>query len=568
MDKISNIPDGLESSQLVPAGRLPRYRRLKRNIIIITCLVAMIPLVILTVIDYFQDKQAFRSENQYQVNQVLSNAQRTLDYAIEERFSVVSLIVSQHDFSEINSPVFLRTTLTNLNNTFGGFIDLGVIDSAGNQINYSGPYDFKGKNYRDQPWFHEVLLRGAYVSDVFLGYRNFPHFVIAVKREKSGDDFFIIRATLDMKLLSQLIFSLELDRQTDAFIVNQKGILQTSSKFYGDILGEVDFNVPSPFRNRDINDLQNSKSRWGIFAHAYIENSPFVLMVIRMQDSPFAHWISHRSAVIWFLVVSVALIFGVVFFLTTNLVRKLREADLRRARVFHNIEYTNKMATIGRMAAGVAHEINNPLAIINEKAGLLKDLAHFSENFPQKEKTIQLVDSVLNSVDRCSKVTHRLLGFARRMDIRKELIDVRNLLEEVAGFQSSEVAHRNIMINFDIDDRIPSIESDRGQLQQIFLNILNNAISAVEDNGKIDIIARSADHNMVSIMISDNGKGIPRENLEHIFEPFFSTKGEFGTGLGLSITRELIEKLGGTIEAQSELNVGTTITVTLPSERK
>jgi signal transduction histidine kinase len=248
-------------------------------------------------------------------------------------------------------------------------------------------------------------------------------------------------------------------------------------------------------------------------------------------------------------------------------VKQLREADLKRAKMFHNIEYTNKMATIGRLASGVAHEINNPLAIINEKAGLLKDMASFKADFPQQEKTLQLVGSILNSVDRCSKVTHRLLGFARRMDAKKELIDVRTLLEEVAGFQTTEIAHRNITIAYDILPEFPPIESDRGQLQQVFLNIFNNAIAAVRDGGRIDICAGRHADGMLAVTIRDNGSGIPEENLKYIFEPFFSTKGEFGTGLGLSITHDIVEKLGGRIDVESEPGIGTSFTVILPMRR-
>jgi two-component system NtrC family sensor kinase len=249
------------------------------------------------------------------------------------------------------------------------------------------------------------------------------------------------------------------------------------------------------------------------------------------------------------------------------MVKRLREADVRRAKMFHSIEYTNKMATIGRMAAGVAHEINNPLAIINEKAGLIKDIISLDVEFPHREKIAKLTDSVLNSVDRCSKVTHRLLGFARRMDARKELIEVRSLLEEVVSFQTTEAAHRNISINYHLPEDIPSIESDRGQLQQVFLNIINNAIAAVPDGGRIDIVVPASVDNNVSVMIKDNGSGIPEENLRHIFEPFFSTKGEFGTGLGLSITQDIVTNLGGRIEVRSKVGEGTAVTVTLPRNR-
>jgi two-component system NtrC family sensor kinase len=171
-------------------------------------------------------------------------------------------------------------------------------------------------------------------------------------------------------------------------------------------------------------------------------------------------------------------------------------------------------------------------------------------------------------VDRCSKVTHRLLGFAKRMEDNIEVVDLRSLLEEVVGFQNTEIAHRNLKVNFNFDNNLPTIESDRGQLQQVFLNIINNAFAAVEDGGIIDIGAASSAENEVTVTITDNGSGIPEENLQYIFEPFYSTKGQFGTGLGLSITRDIIDKLGGKIDVQSEVGKGTIFSVKLLCHNK
>jgi signal transduction histidine kinase len=367
-----------------------------------------------------------------------------------------------------------------------------------------------------------------------------------------------------MELVNRQIYSLNLDRFTDAFIVNQMGVLQTESAFYGTVLSSVEIAVPAGPRNREVIDLIEGDDGFLVKGYAFIEGTPFILMVVKRLESPLSHWLNHRSDVIWFLLVSAALILAVVIYGANHMARRLRDADRRRVQAFHDIEYTNKMATIGRMSAGVAHEINNPMAIINEKAGLIKDMIGFSEEFPQREKLLGLVDSILASVDRCSRVTHRLLGFARRMETAHEQIDLRALLEEVVSFQRTEITHRNIEINYDIHDDLPQIESDRGQLQQVFLNIVSNAIAAIGDGGRIDISGAGRADGSVVIAVTDNGVGISEENLEHIFEPFFSTKGKFGTGLGLSITHNIVEKLGGTIHVHSIPGKGTRFTVTLP----
>lgn len=543
---------------------VPKYRRLRRLSIIITSLVALIPLFIMTIINYYQAQSSYHAESEFAISRILSNNKQTLEFVIEERRAVLSLILSQASYEELSNNDKLKKILQNLNNSFGGFVDIGIIDSLGNQTYYSGPYDLRGINYKDQPWFNEVLVRREFVSDVFLGHRNIPHFIIAFQHENPDGGVFYLRATIDMEMVNRVFYSMNLDPNTDAFLINQDGHLQTPSLFYGDVLSEVDLNIQKRYRHREVIDEYQEHGKWITMGYSYIEDTPFILVVIKYRGNPFVHWVSQRTGLIWFLVVSISLILAVVIYGAGHTVQRLRELDKKRALMFHNIEYTNKMATIGRMAAGVAHEINNPLAIINEKAGLLSDMSIHTSELPNREKFTALANSIINSVERCSKVTHRLLGFARRMEARKENIDLKQLIEEVVGFQKTDIDHKSINIKYNIAADIPTIESDKGQLQQVFLNIINNAFAAIDVGGIIEITVEKHGANKVAVNIIDNGVGITEENIKNIFEPFYSTKGEFGTGLGLSITNDIVQKLGGKIEVKSEHGEGSSFSVILP----
>jgi signal transduction histidine kinase len=305
-----------------------------------------------------------------------------------------------------------------------------------------------------------------------------------------------------------------------------------------------------------------------IAGYAYIQKSPFIFVVLKHPEHVMESWLSLRRNIFWLTAISAILILVVILGSSRYLVNRIREADHRRNAALHNIEYTNKMASIGRMAAGVAHEINNPLAIVGENAGLLKDLLSLQREPPGKERLLKIAETILRSVDRCSVITHRLLGFAKRMDPVPEAIALGPLMEEVLSFQGREAEYRNIEINLSAPEGLPTIESDRGQLQQVFLNILSNAFAAVDDGGRIDISVEQEGENTMAVTISDNGPGIPEEHLSQIFEPFFSTKAEYGTGLGLSITFGIVEKLGGRIDAQSKVGEGASFTVRLPVRRR
>ncbi|HGY12522.1 MAG TPA: two-component sensor histidine kinase, partial [Desulfobacterales bacterium] len=206
------------------------------------------------------------------------------------------------------------------------------------------------------------------------------------------------------------------------------------------------------------------------------------------------------------------------------------------------------------------------LAIINEKAGLMGDLIELSKDFDRKSKFIELTSSILNSVSRCRKITHRLLGFSKRIDIKIEPININHVINEVLDFLEKDVLYRKIDVTLILSGSLVTIESDHGQIQQILLNLLTNAFAAVEEFGAVEIESKNMDNGGVRVKISDNGCGIPPDVIKNIFDPFFSTKKEKGTGLGLSITYGIIKKLGGKISVDSKLGEGSVFTFELPEK--
>jgi signal transduction histidine kinase len=257
----------------------------------------------------------------------------------------------------------------------------------------------------------------------------------------------------------------------------------------------------------------------------------------------------------------------VVLGVATFLVNQIFAADHKRVMALHQVEYANKMASLGRLSAGVAHEINNPLAIINEKAGLIKDLFTLGRQAPEASRLLGLVDGILYSADRCSAITRRLLNFARHMVVRPQRLNVGAIVQEVLGFLGKEAEFRSIAVSVQVDPDVPPIESDPGRLQEIFLNLINNALAAMADGGCLAITASRPDDGWVCVRVADTGCGIPEADMHRIFEPFFSTKtASGGTGLGLSITYGLIQEIGGHIRVKSEMGKGTEFSVFLPHQ--
>jgi two-component system NtrC family sensor kinase len=244
---------------------------------------------------------------------------------------------------------------------------------------------------------------------------------------------------------------------------------------------------------------------------------------------------------------------------------KRREAEFRK-KMRQQMATSEKLASLGTLAAGVAHEINNPLAIINESAGWLKLILNRKEmaQMPRKQDFEMALNKIETGVDRAKRITHQLLGFAKKDDSVLVEINLGDLADEAAQLVHREAANKNIEIVQEIEPNIGTIWSDPYQLRQVLINLLTNAIHATGSGGRITIII-AALNGEINLTVQDNGQGIPKENLDKIFEPFFSTKSPGkGTGLGLFVTRNIIEKLCGTIEVESRLGHGTRFCIRLP----
>jgi two-component system NtrC family sensor kinase len=545
--------------------QLFNFRRIWLLAVLLSVGVSLVPLIFITVLDYRATRKGIESEIRLRTARLVSNTRRSVTFFLEERRSAIQFITGLHPCQDFGNSTELRLILENLKQSFGGFVDLGIIDSEGNQRSYAGPYPLIGKNYRDQEWFQQVVLKGHYISDVFLGYRRVPHLVIAVKHQLTDGSYHILRATLDTERFNQLTSGLEISGMGDALLINHRGALQTPSRLYGPVLQDIALPIPTFSPKTEVLEERNLKGEPLIVGYAYIADSPFILMIVKQRKELMKEWYWTRVELLGFLALSIVVILIVILGTATYLVEQIYLADQRRVAMLHKVEYANKMASIGRLAAGVAHEINNPLAIINEKAGLIKDIFSFKKEFQAEPRLIALMDSIISSVERCAAVTRRLLRFARHLEVSIQTIHLEDLVREVLGFLGKEAEYRSIKVSVKVQGEIPPFESDQGKLQQIFLNIINNAFAAMEDGGHLEIALERVDENAVSASFADTGHGIPEEDLKRVFEPFFTTKAsKGGTGLGLSITYGLVQELGGSIQVESEVGKGTRFAVRLP----
>ncbi len=551
-----------------------RYGSFHRILRLVMLGVFLVPLLITTSLSYYQYRTLLQQDELANLRQTAESTKRTIETFIKELHTVLIFTSSLYSYEELLDQERLTDLFHRIETQYPGIVDLGIIDHTGIQRAYTGPYDLLGLDYGDRDCYLKTIIRKTYIGPVVMGYRGVPHFCMAVSNRIPGTNRqWIFRTSIDVETLNRYLAKTSIGPAGDAFLVTSRGepLLQSSSRYHGDALTPYPLTTPPGRSGITITEMSSDSSPPRLKATAHLEGTPWMLVLLKPGYIYGANWSRFKLQLSFILLASTIMALAVIQRTTSLLMAHIRQSDEKREALLSEMEHTSKLASVGRLAAGVAHEINNPLAIISEKAGLIEDLLNLSGDFKNKERISVQIGGVAQAVERCKVITHRLLGFARRMDVSLESINLNNLLLEVWGFLDKEALYRGAQLEVALADDLPAIKSDRGLLQQIFLNLLNNALDAIDHEGMISITTRQHSPGAIEVAIADNGSGIPPEIIKHIFEPFFTTKtgtDKKGTGLGLSITYGLVQKLGGKISVESAPEMGTIFRVILPTEQQ
>lgn len=542
------------------------YREWRRRQIVRMSITYLAPLIILIVYFHYRYIGIEAESRRMQLGAVAEHQANTLDLFLTERRLNLANLIDHPRFSIPPTSREMTEYLTDLKRISDAFVDLGFFDATGIQVTYAGPYpSLESRDYRDEVWFN-ALRRSEdnfVISDIYMGFRQQLHFTIAVSRIYESK-LIVLRATLDPARMYEYIQSQQAAGDVITSIVNAKGRYQLVDESIGRPLDPCPISVPVEQQyGGGTAETGRSKRQ---YAFRWLRNTDWCLIVKSVADTGtiFSN-LQIRSMLVSaaLLLISIAIILN----RSKKLVSQQKRVDQTRAQ----LEHASKLASVGELAAGIAHEVNNPLAIITVESGLLMDYTdpQFGLTLEHSELRERL-QTIQDSAFRCRDITLKLLRFVRRSDFDLKEHDIHKLIDGViVGLLGKEIEVSDARVVCDYDRSLPRLTTDGNQLQQVILNIVNNARDAIAGKpGEINI-ATSRRGKSIVVSIQDNGSGMPPDVLEKLFVPFFTTKdvGK-GTGLGLSVSYGIVRSLGGEIEVESIAGEGSTFRLVLPIKSK
>ena len=551
------------------------YKKLRMRLFVSICLAFLVPLAVLSVYFHIQFNTNLKESSRLHLMRLAESQRNTIDLYLQERVANIFSIFHRSEFHLTPNQDRMNSYLVHLKELSDAFVDVGFMNAQGVQVGYAGPYmNLRGKDYSAETWYRNLMKaeRNYFISDIYLGFRNKPHFTIAVK-QPVGDGTYVLRATLDPDKIYMFLRTITRGKGVVSSMINMEGKYQIVAPDRGELLSQSPYD-PQQLIKKDVQELTLDQSKQ-LVAAVQLTEVPWVLIVRQPLSVAYAEMYQTRQIMIGATILIVIVMVLAIWLTTYRLVRRAEETEASRQELKSQLFHAAKLVSIGELAAGVAHEINNPLAVILSQCGVIRDIfdpEYGGGELSAEEAGRQVgeeIEIIEESVYRAQDITQKLLKSSRRTEPKLAETDVNELVDEVVdGFMEREMKVSNIELIRDYDPNLPYARIDPDQIRQVIQNLVNNAFDAIAGKpGKITLSTRQQE-DAVKIMVSDTGKGMTIDEMEKIFMPFFTTKETGrGTGLGLAISLNIVEFMGGSIDVQSMPGAGSTFIITLPARK-
>jgi two-component system NtrC family sensor kinase len=529
----------------------PYYRKVWKKVVAILIASAFLPLAVIGGGMYFYLVRTIKHKTIAALQTEAVSHKRDIDSFLTERIMDLKLISENNSLLKMMSPGGVEQVLSTLHRELPCFQDLGIIGPDGEHLAYTGPYDLKAKNYRDTVWFKAVMDDGVYVSDVFTGFRNTPHFIIAVRRNE-GKHPWILRATVMSSLFDNIVTQLAGNRKGDAYLINYKGDFQTNSRKGGKLMMKSQVSPPGRFKGVQVEENGST-----VTLTTWLETVSWLSVVSIDTRDLFEDSRKVRNISLFVVLLGGFVIILSILLTTDSLVSMLEEKRKNNRRLDRRLRRTAFLASLMNLSKGVFSDLTDILSNIHVTGTLMKEqtgMAEVCETDLMAEQIFSEAISGRNLID-------SFIRFAGPEDPVIMAVDIHMMLNHIIGFLRTVLIEKNIRVTTDFQAGLPAVRSDGTALRQVFLTLLINA-AAVGANGSIGVSTAMKENDMM-IAISDDGPGLCNVDIKHLFDPQYSTdRGD--SGFDLSISRDIMGKIGGKISVRNREEHGAVFEVQVP----
>jgi two-component system NtrC family sensor kinase len=551
------------------------HRSLMKSLLLMAFFLPFVPMILACGIIFFQFQSAYKENAYAYIRADSEKSKRYIDNLLKERLNTIQRLAETFDIQYLSDEASLKNILNTLQLHEGPvFQELGVIDEQGVQVTYAGPDKLPKTAYAEEDWYRKVMKTGKLIGDVSTDWLGRPCLTIAVKTLWQGN-VWVLRSTMSSETFKQFVQDIRLGETGVLFVLSRNEEWQTKLLFEiesaeGSLMDFLGMNGAAKDTISIVERTDNNGMEF-IYATSLVKEGDW-LLVYKQRTSEIFSNLTKMKIIALVVVLTVSLLIGAnALALSKKMVLRIQRADKEKQKRNEKMFQTVKLASIGELAAGIAHEINNPVAIMVEEAGWIEDLLEEKEF--QESKNLsefqRALSQIQNQGKRCKEITHKLLSFARKTDSRVQEVQLSELMEDIITISEKKAKLSNIVINTEIQKELPSIEASPNELQQVLLNLINNGIDAMEEKGGTLSISARMEEDHIVLEVSDEGPGVPEDIRSQIFDPFFTTKpvGK-GTGLGLSICYGIVKELEGEISLRSIVGKGSTFIVKIPFKRR
>ncbi|AFL98934.1 signal transduction histidine kinase regulating C4-dicarboxylate transport system [Desulfitobacterium dehalogenans ATCC 51507] len=602
-----------------------RFQSIAFKLLAFSIIMSLIPLLFLGGYNLSRAKNYLWESVKYQHSYGTSRVVKEINFLLEEAERAITVlseangnILIGHDTKEQERVLY--SCLTNL-----PYVErMSLLDAKGYEITGVSRFDVGGSvtiQEKDvENIFKFIKDYQTYIGPVLLDSHGQPYFQLAIPIILQGNDVKgAIVADISLRSVVDLLSKVSGTSGAYLFLVDQEGHLIGHEDF-SQVLSNRNVQASLPFLTEEEEEFTKENplvrtyvSYTGekvVGAYAKVSGTDWAVVYEQPETKAFSSYIHLRNTfglstlILMLLVLGISLFFVIYFLRQLDILKtgvkritsgeagfvlpiqsqdeigevltafnELSEELKKKRELESALRQADKMASVGLLAAGIAHEINNPMATICLSVEELRyELQKTNSDQPEKEQDIDsYLDLIARQADRCSQITQNLLDFSRQERNQNNAYDFYNLNELIQ--KALELNHymlqkKQVQVQYDLDRTIPLIWGDGPGIQQVIFNFLCNSAQAMKPGGVLKLVTEN-EADCVCLKVIDDGEGINSEDLKRVFEPFFTTKPPgLGTGLGLAVSYGLIKQAGGTIAMASRLGEGTTVTVKLPHTKE